>query len=314
MAAEGSPSHQAQQAGHSDIEPQLAQMFAPLDKIGSGSFGIVFRAVCQRSGERVAIKKIPICCEDDGVPSTALREVASLKDCAHPNVINLRQVTHTPSSLYLVFDCFDMDLRAYVKLFGALRGSLLKSGASQLFQGLKFCHGRRILHRDLKPQNVLVDVNTMRLVLADFGLARPFTVPLKVYTHEVVTLWYRPPEILLGAKKYGPPMDIWSLGCVFAEMATGQALFPGDSEIDTVYKIFQKLGSPNDEVWPGVTNLKHFSSRFPRWKDTELEEVRQKSKGSLGDAGMILLRSCLRYNTAHRVSAARGLRHEFFEG
>lgn len=298
-------------AAHGDAELSLAR-FVLMEKIGSGTYGLVYSAVCKSSGKQVAIKKIPICHEADGVPNTALREIATLQDCNHPNVIKLRQVESTLTSLYLVFDYYDMDLRAFLKRFGALRGSLLQRSAHQMFEGLNFIHRRRILHRDLKPQNVLVELKSMRLVLADFGLARTMSAPLKVYTHEVVTLWYRPPEVLLGAKRYGPPMDMWSSGCVFAEMASACALFPGDSEIDTMYRIFQKLGTPTDEVFPHVTYLKDFSTRFPQWKDTGLEEVRANSEGNLGDTGMDLLRSCLRYNTAHRISAARALSHPFF--
>merc|ERR1719247_2611472 len=131
-----------------------------------------------------------------------------------------------------------------------------------------------MLHRDLKPQNLLVDRRGDTLKLADFGLARAFNVPIRPYTHEVVTLWYRAPEVLLGEERYATPMDIWSLGCILAEMATGQALFPGDSEIDTIFRIFRLLGTPSDEVWPGVTTLRDYKQHFPQWRDSNMAEVR----------------------------------------
>ena len=109
--------------------------------------------------------------------------------------------------------------------------------------------GRR---SDLKPQNMLVDAHSGTLKLADFGIARAFTVPLRPYTHEVITLWYRAPEILLGGSEYSVPVDIWSVGTVVSEMATGRPLFPGDSEIDQLLKIFKVRGTPNEDVWPGV--------------------------------------------------------------
>merc|ERR1711988_1764723 len=107
-----------------------------------------------------------------------------------------------------------------------------------------------------KPQNLLVDRSGRTLKLADFGLARVFNVPIRPFTHEVVTLWYRAPEVLLGEERYVTPVDIWSCGCIFSEMATAQALFPGDSEIDTIFKIFQVLGTPSVDVWPGLKELR----------------------------------------------------------
>jgi len=298
-----------------NMEHELNRMYDIRDKIGEGTYGKVYRAVDRRTGQRVAIKKIVIVYEDDGVPATAIREIALLKNCNHPNVIRLRHVSATAHSLYLVFDCLDMDLRAYMKRYGVLRDDLLRNAAYQCFRGVGYCHDRCILHRDLKPQNVLVDVRNLRLVLADYGLARAFSLPLKVYTHEVVTLWYRAPEILLGETRYGPPMDIWSLGCILAEMPTCEALFPGDSEIDTIFKIFRTLGTPGDDEWPGVTSLRDFSSRFPKWQDTGLNEVRRIAENNgLREDGMDLLRQCLTYNVAGRPSARESLRHAFFEG
>ena len=118
-----------------------------------------------------------------------------------------------------------------------------------------FCHQRRVLHRDLKPQNLLID-KSGAIKLADFGLARAFGIPVRVYTHEVVTLWYRAPEILLGSNKYSCPVDIWSIGCIFAEMANKRPLFQGDSEIDQLFRIFRVLRTPNEEIWPGINRKK----------------------------------------------------------
>merc|ERR550539_893899 len=139
-----------------------------------------------------------------------------------------------------------------------LSGSLVKSYTHQLLKGLNFCHSKRIIHRDLKPQNLLIDRNGA-LKLADFGLARAFGIPLRSYTHEVVTLWYRAPEVLMGSRKYSTPVDIWSVGCIFAEMVNGQPLFPGNSDADQLQKIFKILGTPNETNWPAVTEL-------PEWK------------------------------------------------
>mmetsp|Transcript_66915 Transcript_66915/g.189862 ORF Transcript_66915/g.189862 Transcript_66915/m.189862 type:complete len:345 (+) Transcript_66915:69-1103(+) len=300
---------------------EVDRRYEMTEKIGEGTYGAVYKARCRQTGKTTAIKRIKISPEDEGVPSTALREISLLQDLDHPNVVRLHDVFSGPTSLHLVFECLDMDLRMHLKRSGRMGGDTLRSASRQCFAGLEFCHALRILHRDLKPQNVLVCLRSgttgssedPRLVLADFGLARVFSVPLRVYTHEVVTLWYRAPEILLGQPWYGPSMDIWSLGCIVAEMATSQPLFPGDSEIDTIFKIFRCLGTPNDEVWPGVSGLKDFKARFPQWKDTGLEGVRAAANGDLGDQGIDIIRQCLRYNLVNRGSARKLLRHPFLE-
>ncbi|CAE8589665.1 unnamed protein product [Polarella glacialis] len=271
--------------------------------IGSGSYGTVFKAINKTTGRRVAIKKMYGMQADEGVPATALREIALLKDLSHVNVIRLYEVFSGPRYMHLVVEFLDMDLRVYLKQHGPLQDAWLKSAEQQCFAGLAHCHGRLVLHRDLKPQNVLVDIRERRLVLADLGLARHFTVPLKVYTHEVATLWYRSIEILLGQQMYGPSMDVWSLGCIVAEMATGQVLFPSDSEIDTIFRIFRLLGTPTDKTWPGLAALEHYKVTFPKWPGTDFAEVLQRAGAGFGEDGVNLLRGCFRYKVGDRVAA-----------
>ena len=155
---------------------------------------------------------------------------------------------------------------------------------------------------DLKPQNVLVDPKRGTLKLADFGLARAFTVPLRTYTHEVVTLWYRAPEILLGGKQYSVPVDIWSVGTIIPEMVTGQPLFPGDSEIDELFKIFRLLGTPNENLWQGVQQLPDFKAEFPKWKPRNLREIVQHPE-RLNDQGLDLIAQMLKYTPNVRRAA-----------
>lgn len=296
-----------------DDDHDSANDYTVLEKIGEGTYGTVYKALCHETGERVAIKRIKVSPEEDGVPSTALREISLLKALGHANVVQLHGVYCSGRYLNLVFECLDMDLRVYLKKYGQIRGRPLRSAVLQCLRGVEFCHSRRILHRDLKPQNVLIDVASMRLVLADFGLARAFSVPSKIYTHEVVTLWYRAPEILLGQQKYGPPMDVWSMGCIVAEMATGQPIFPGDSEIDTIFKIFRVLGTPSEKAWPGVSQLPDYKQSFPQWRDTDFADVRRLAGTGFGDEGVDLLKKSLRYDLVDRPSAVSLLQHRFFE-
>lgn len=205
-----------------------------------------------------------------------------------------------------------MDLK---KLFDESRGGLpldlVRSYMQQLLRGIAFCHANRILHRDLKPQNLLIDARGS-IKLADFGLARAFCLPLRVYTHEVVTLWYRAPEILLGAKNYCTAVDMWSLGAIFAEMLTRKALFPGDSEIDQLFRIFRTLGTPGEEDWPGVTQLPDYKSSFPRW-EVDAESSIAQLVPLLNEEGRCLLLAMLKYDPRQRITAKSALYHPFFE-
>lgn len=147
-----------------------------------------------------------------------------------------------------------------------------------------------------------------RLKLADFGLARAFGIPLRTYTHEVVTLWYRSPEILLGSKHYSTAVDMWSVGCIFAEMVNRHPLFPGDSEIDEIFRIFRMLGTPNEEIWPGVSQLPDYKSTFPYWSPQDLSKFVEK----LEPSGVELLKEMLAYNPADRISAKRARLSSYF--
>lgn len=146
---------------------------------------------------------------------------------------------HTEKKLTLVFEFCDEDLKKHLDAAtDGMSEQSIKSNLFQLLAGVAFCHDRRVLHRDLKPQNLLVNKDG-ELKLADFGLARAFGIPVRSYTHEVVTLWYRAPDVLMGSRKYSTPVDIWSVGCIFGEMSSGRPLFPGTSDQDQLLRIFK---------------------------------------------------------------------------
>lgn len=161
----------------------------------------------------------------------------------------------------MIFEYLQYDLRKLLMMRRLSEAECLDF-LQQILTGLLVCHSNRIIHRDLKPQNILIDKDG-NLKIADFGLARSFSVPFPELTHEVVTLWYRSPEILLGQTKYTPSVDIWSIGCIYGEMLRGQPMFEGDSEIGQIYKIFQALGTPSEATWPGLSSLPDYSPRLP---------------------------------------------------
>ena len=282
--------------------------YQKIEKIGEGTYGVVYKARDVVTNHTVALKKIRLEGEDEGVPPTAIREISVLREITHENIVKLIDIVHSEMKLYLIFEYLEKDLRKFTESCKNLSEELIKKLIHQILSGICHCHRHRILHRDLKPQNLLIDSN-QNLKIADFGLARAFSLPLKTYTHEVVTLWYRAPEILMGAKKYSTPVDIWSIGCIFAELANGRPLFTGDSEIDQLFRIFRMLGTPDEKVYPGISHLPDFKSSFPKWRAQELEA----NVYGISGLGIDLLSKMLILDPAQRISARLALAHPYFQ-
>lgn len=285
--------------------------FIKFEKIGEGTYGVVYKGKNRKTGQHVALKKIRLENEEEGVPSTTVREISLLKELSHPNIVRLEDVIMESGRLYLVFEYLDMDLKKYIERLGDgnyLAPDVVKSYVYQITLAVLYCHKRRILHRDLKPQNLLVGPNGI-IKVADFGLGRAYGVPFRVYTHEVVTLWYRAPEVLLGTLKYSCPIDVWSIGCIFAEMTTKKPLFQGDSEIDQLFRIFRILRTPTEETWPGVTKLPDYKPTFPKWTQDNLSSCMKK----LEPEGLDLLRKMLTYSPADRITAKNAILHPYFD-
>jgi len=294
-----------------DSTNSLLENYIKIDKIGEGTYGIVYKGQEKKTGRFVAMKKIRLESEDEGVPSTAIREISMLRELQHPNIVQLMEVIMEENKLYLIFEFLSMDLKRYLDTCAgpAFNTQMVKSFLYQICQGICFCHQRRVLHRDLKPQNLLVDVSTNSIKVADFGLARAIGIPIRAYTHEIVTLWCRAPEVLLGSMRYSTGVDIWSIGCIFAEIARKRPLFQGDSEIDQLFRVFRILSTPSEDVWPGVAQLPDYKPTFPRWNDSLLLE---KMGTSLDNTGLELLMKMLAYDPAQRIDAKAILKHKYF--
>ena len=191
-----------------------------LEKIGEGAYGVVYKAKDKQSGELVALKRIRLDADEEGVPCTAIREISLLKELRHDNIVRLIDVVHSERKLTLVFEYLEMDLKKFMDVNNHdLDAATVQHFLRQLLLGIDYCHQRCVLHRDLKPHNLLIS-RDKSLKLADFGLGRAFGIPVKKFTHEAVTLWYRSPDVIVGSTNYGLPVDMWSVGCIFAEMAS----------------------------------------------------------------------------------------------
>eukprot|EP01064_Diplonema_japonicum_P030207 TRINITY_DN5070_c0_g1_i1.p1 TRINITY_DN5070_c0_g1~~TRINITY_DN5070_c0_g1_i1.p1 ORF type:complete len:298 (+),score=62.58 TRINITY_DN5070_c0_g1_i1:39-932(+) len=289
--------------------------YTKLDKIGEGAFGVVYKAKDKDSGELVALKKIRFDGEDEGVPCTAIREISLLKELKHPNIVKLLDVIYTLHKLTLVFEHLEQDLKKYIDVHnGSLESGIIRHFLQELLQGLAYCHSRNVLHRDLKPQNLLIKKGSLRI--ADFGLGRAIGIPVKRFTHEAVTLWYRAPDVLLGSNTYGTGIDMWSVGCIFAEMSTGVPLFIGQKEPDQLLAIFKTLGTPSRDVWqsmhsyPLSADLLSSSDFLVSYEpNNTVPSLNAKIKSS----GVDLLRQFLEWEPSNRIPAAEALQAKYFD-
>uniref|UniRef100_A0A3Q1CCZ9 cyclin-dependent kinase n=1 Tax=Amphiprion ocellaris TaxID=80972 RepID=A0A3Q1CCZ9_AMPOC len=295
LESENSPlckphSRMSRRASLSDIGFGKLETYVKLGKLGEGTYATVFKGRSKLTENLVALKEIRLE-HEEGAPCTAIREVSLLKNLKHANIVTLHDIIHTDRCLTLVFEYLDSDLKQYLDNCGNLMSMHnVKIFMFQLLRGLSYCHKRKILHRDLKPQNLLIN-DKGELKLADFGLARAKSVPTKTYSNEVVTLWYRPPDVLLGSTEYSTPIDMWGVGCILYEMATGRPLFPGATVKEELHLIFRLIGTPTEETWPGISSNTEFRSYlFPQYRPQAL----------------------LNHVPRSRISSEAALRHPYF--
>ncbi|XP_077941222.1 cyclin-dependent kinase 11B isoform X4 [Gasterosteus aculeatus] len=286
--------------------------FQCLNRIEEGTYGVVYRAKDKKTDEIVALKRLKMEKEKEGFPITSLREINTILKAQHPNIVTVREIVvgSNMDKIYIVMNYVEHDLKSLMETMKQpfLPGEV-KTLMIQLLRGVRHLHDNWILHRDLKTSNLLLSHKGI-LKIGDFGLAREYGSPLKPYTPVVVTLWYRSPELLLGAKEYSTAVDMWSVGCIFGELLTQKPLFPGKSEIDQINKIFKDLGSPSEKIWPGYGELP--AVKKMTFTEYPYNHLRKRFGALLSDQGFDLMNKFLTYCPSKRILSDEGLKHEYF--
>ncbi|XP_062032410.1 cyclin-dependent kinase 10 isoform X2 [Lepus europaeus] len=279
--------------------------FEKLNRIGEGTYGIVYRARDTQTDEIVALKKVRMDKEKDGIPISSLREITLLLRARHPNIVELKEVVvgNHLESIFLVMGYCEQDLASL------LENMPTPFSEAQVLRGLQYLHRNFIIHRDLKVSNLLMtDKGCVKT--ADFGLARAYGVPVKPMTPKVVTLWYRAPELLLGTTTQTTSIDMWAVGCVLAELLAHKPLLPGTSEIHQIDLIVQLLGTPNENIWPGFSKLPlvgQYSLRKQPYNN-----LKHKFPW-LSEAGLRLLNFLFMYDPRKRATAGDCLESSYFK-
>jgi len=280
--------------------------FRKLNRIDEGTYGVVYRARDSITGEVVALKQLKLSASksEEGFPVSSLREVILLAKMDHPNVVCLKEVAvgNSPLHIFMVMEYAEHELKALLDKH-SFAAAEVKCLMKQLLRGVSHLHSRWVIHRDLKTSNLLL-TNKGVLKVADFGLSRHFGTPLRIYSKNVITMWYRAPELIMGQKQYTTDVDAWSVGCIFGEMFLRKPMFPGKSELHQLSLIYELVGVPTEETWPGheaLPNRKHFDMKLslPRWRVVFPEAP----EGMLTDMGLELMRSLLTCCPERRITA-----------
>ncbi|OIR59073.1 MAG: CMGC/CDK protein kinase [Amphiamblys sp. WSBS2006] len=284
----------------------MSRRYRVLEKIGEGTYGTVSKAYDLVSGKTVAIKTVPRSDDaEDGVSSLVLREIAILKRLDHPNVVSLSQVLTDKENVHLVLEYADLDLGRYLRRRkGPLEPHALRLVMAQLVEAVAYLHRNCVMHRDLKPQNILL-TKAGEVKVADFGIAKIHTDHRRISTCEVVTLWYRPPEILLGWTGYGFSADMWSVGAIFFELATATALFAGESVVKQLEAIFSKIGTPDPE------SIRRFAGKAMEFRYQPRTDFLGPA-ACVGVEGMALMRRMLQFEPDARITAEEARGHRYF--
>ncbi|XP_072492478.1 cyclin-dependent kinase 10 isoform X1 [Notamacropus eugenii] len=286
--------------------------FEKLNRIGEGTYGIVYRARDTQTDEIVALKKVRMDKEKDGIPISSLREITLLLRLRHPNIVELKEVVvgNHLESIFLVMGYCEQDLASLLEnMQTPFSEAQVKCIILQVLKGLQYLHKNFIIHRDLKVSNLLMtDKGCVKT--ADFGLARAYGVPMKPMTPKVVTLWYRAPELLLGTATQTTSIDMWAVGCILAELLAHKPLLPGSSEIHQIDLIVQLLGTPNENIWPGFSKLPLVSQYSLRKQP--YNNLKHKFPW-LSEAGLRLLNFLFMYDPKKRATAGDCLESSYFK-
>ncbi len=292
--------------------------YKKLSKIGEGTYGVVYKAEDIQKKRIVALKKIRLKPEEEGIPSTAIREISLLKECKQENIIHLIDVIHTKTKLTLIFEYCETDLKKIMDENNESKNKKIplpntKKYFYQILKGLNYLHKNKIIHRDLKPQNLLINSN-QKLKICDFGLARGFGVPVKTFTNEVVTLWYRPPDILLGSKIYDISCDIWSAGCIFGEMLLGHPIFYGKNESEQCDNIFNVIGTPDEEefTWLKESPEWNTGNNGDGFMKVDRKNFKEFFKDINDEFAIDILDKILIFDPEKRINCEELLKHQYF--
>jgi len=293
---------------------ELDAKYIPIKPIGKGAYGIVCSAKNAETNEKVAIKKIINAFENQTDARRTLREIKLLRLFAHDNIIALKDIM-TPAcrtnfnDVYLVYDLMDTDLHQIIKSAQVLTDDHCKYFIYQLLRGLKYLHSANVLHRDLKPSNLLLNANC-DLKICDFGLARTNCEKGQFMTEYVVTRWYRAPELLLSCEEYGTSIDIWSVGCIFAELLGRKPIFPGKDYINQLKLIVNVLGSPDEDDLDFIESQKarSYIKSLPVTSHASLQRLYPRAN----PFAISLLDKMLSFDPRKRITVTEALEHPYF--
>ncbi|ORZ09115.1 kinase-like domain-containing protein [Lobosporangium transversale] len=284
--------------------------FEKLNKVGEGTYGVVYRARDKKTNEVVALKRIRMERENDGLPISSLREIKLLKTLRHDNIVLVKDVVvgSDLDQIFLVMEYCEHDMAALMdNVKKPYTPAEVKCLMYQLLKGIEYCHDHFVVHRDLKLSNLLLNSQGI-LKIADFGLARSFGLPSRPMTPKVVTLWYRAPELLFGDSNYTTAVDMWSAGCIFGELLKHAPLLPGKVEKQQVDLIIELLGTPHEKIWQGFNKLPMSSIKLP---EQRFNNLRNKFP-NITDAARSLLSGLLTYDPKKRLSVKQALAHPYF--